>query len=67
VDQPVFTPLLARLSLSLFGLLFGSCRVAATIHNRDGVGNQEQGGHVDVCTDPVRSWGALWPWLRHYG
>ena len=26
-----------------------------------GVANQEEGGHIYVCRDPVRSWGALWP------
>ena len=46
--------------------LFARCRVAATIHNAEGVSNQEEGGHVYVCTGPVRTWGALWPSLRHY-
>jgi hypothetical protein len=45
---------------------FDSCRVAATIHNAEGVNNQEQHGHIDVCTGPRRPWGALWPSLRHY-
>jgi len=46
--------------------LFARCRVAATIHNAEGVSNQEEGGHVYVCTGPVQTWGALWPSLRHY-
>jgi len=49
-----------------FIALFARCRVAATIHNAEGVSNQEEGGHVYVCTGPVRTWGALWPSLRHY-
>ncbi|HEY1652643.1 MAG TPA: glycosyltransferase family 39 protein [Acidimicrobiales bacterium] len=46
--------------------LFAHVRVTATIHNDEGVSNQEEGGHVYVCTGPVRAWGALWPSLRHY-
>ncbi len=46
--------------------LFARCRLAATIHNAQGVSNQEEGGHVYVCTGPVQTWGALWPSLRHY-
>ncbi len=45
----------------LFAHLFACCRVAATIHNDEGVSNQEEGGHVYVCTDPVRSWGHCGP------
>lgn len=45
---------------------FGHMRLAATIHNRLGVHNQEDGGHVYVCTGPFISWGARWPSLRHY-
>ncbi|WP_436777608.1 hypothetical protein [Yinghuangia sp. YIM S09857] len=26
----------------------------------------ESGGHVYVCTDPVRPWGTIWPELRNY-
>lgn len=49
-----------------FTALFAHVRLAATIHNDEGVSNQEEGGHVYVCTGPVLSWGALWPSLRHY-
>jgi 4-amino-4-deoxy-L-arabinose transferase-like glycosyltransferase len=45
---------------------FLTCRVAATIHNAEGVSNQEDHGHIDVCTGPRRSWAALWPSFRHY-
>jgi len=45
---------------------FGQVRQVATITNRDGVSNQEAGGHVYLCTDPVRPWGTLWPRLRQY-
>jgi hypothetical protein len=45
---------------------FGACRAAEFIHNGSGVKNQEEGGRVEVCRGPVRSWAALWPSLRHY-
>ncbi|MFB7619903.1 ArnT family glycosyltransferase [Kitasatospora sp. NPDC056181] len=45
---------------------FRNVRVAATLTNPDGVHNIESGGHVYVCTDPVRPWGAIWPELRNY-
>lgn len=38
----------------------------ATITNHDRVANQEQGGHVYLCHDPIRPWGQLWPQLQHY-
>ncbi|HWF14759.1 MAG TPA: glycosyltransferase family 39 protein [Acidimicrobiales bacterium] len=46
--------------------LFAHVRIAATIRNDEGVSNQEEGGRVYVCTGPMRSWGAVWPSLRHY-
>ncbi len=46
--------------------LFARTRVAATIHNPWGVSNQEEGGHIYVCTTPMRPWSVLWPALRHY-
>jgi 4-amino-4-deoxy-L-arabinose transferase-like glycosyltransferase len=44
---------------------FASVRAVATISN-DG-NPYENGGHVYLCTGPVRSWGSLWPSLRDYG
>jgi 4-amino-4-deoxy-L-arabinose transferase-like glycosyltransferase len=46
---------------------FAQVRVVATLGNPEHVANQEAGGHVYLCLDPVRSWGQLWPSLRHYG
>jgi hypothetical protein len=45
--------------------LFRHVRVAATISDGVGVDNQEQGGHVDICTDPRRPWGTEWAQVRH--
>ncbi|MFJ8162500.1 ArnT family glycosyltransferase [Streptomyces sp. NPDC096136] len=45
---------------------FGHVRVAATLTSPDGVHNIESGGHVYICTDPVRPWGTIWPELRNY-
>lgn len=45
---------------------FTSVRVAATLSNPYGIHNQEQGGHVYVCTGPKQPWAQIWPHLRHY-
>lgn len=45
---------------------FSRVKVVATLHNRPGVTNQEEGGHVYICTGPVRPWGALWPSFKFY-
>ncbi|MFD8145313.1 ArnT family glycosyltransferase [Streptomyces sp. NPDC059708] len=45
---------------------FRDVRVAATLTNPYGVPNIESGGHVYICTDPVRPWGTTWPELRNY-
>jgi hypothetical protein len=45
---------------------FAQVRQVATTNNGHHLANQEQGGHIYVCTKPVRSWGALWLSLRHY-
>jgi hypothetical protein len=45
---------------------FTSVRAAATLSNPDGVHNIEWGGRVYICTGPRRSWGQIWPQLRHY-
>jgi 4-amino-4-deoxy-L-arabinose transferase-like glycosyltransferase len=46
---------------------FAQVRAVATLGNPAHVANQEDGGHVYICTEPVESWGRLWPSLRHYG
>ena len=45
---------------------FSNVEVAATISNHADLANQEAGGHVYICTDPVRKWGKLWSQLRQY-
>jgi hypothetical protein len=62
----VFPGQVASSDTAAFVRLFARCRVATTIHDAAGVSNQEEGGHVYVCTQPVRPWSALWPSLRHY-
>jgi hypothetical protein len=46
---------------------FASVEPAAVIDNGVGLDNQEQGRTVWVCRDPVASWTALWPRIRHVG
>jgi hypothetical protein len=45
---------------------FSSVKSVATLHNRPGITNQEEGGHVYMCTHPKRTWGALWPTFKFY-
>jgi hypothetical protein len=45
--------------------LFDNCRRLATIDNRLGLQNQEQGTPVSLCT-PSAPWPDLWPQLRRY-
>lgn len=45
---------------------FTHVQTIATIGNPAHVTNQEQGGHVYLCTGPVQPWAQLWPSLRHY-
>jgi 4-amino-4-deoxy-L-arabinose transferase-like glycosyltransferase len=52
--------------LSVLRRGFARIRLVATLGNPAHITNQEKGGHVYICTDPVRSWGSLWPALRHY-
>jgi hypothetical protein len=40
---------------------FAHVQQAATLNNGHGLVNMEQGGHVYICTGPVREWGELWP------
>lgn len=46
--------------------LFGDVRPAGTVDNGLGVANEEQGGAIWVCRDPVAPWSQLWPAFRHY-
>jgi hypothetical protein len=45
---------------------FRSVQPVATLSNPAGTRNQEQGGHVYLCTEPALPWAQLWPLLRHY-
>jgi hypothetical protein len=45
---------------------FSAVSSVATLRNLPGITNQEAGGHVYICTGPVRSWGALWPTMKFY-
>jgi 4-amino-4-deoxy-L-arabinose transferase-like glycosyltransferase len=45
---------------------FSYVKTVATLHDRPGVTNQEEGGHVYVCTGPIRSWDSLWPTFKFY-
>jgi len=45
---------------------FRDVRIVDTLSNTAGLHNQEWGGHIYVCTKPLRPWAALWPKLRHY-
>jgi 4-amino-4-deoxy-L-arabinose transferase-like glycosyltransferase len=44
---------------------FASCTTLATINDRVGLDNDEQGLPVLLC-QPTKSWTMLWPLLRHY-
>ena len=44
---------------------FSDCRRAATIENRAGVDNEEQGGSVFVCAKPRVPWPRLWDEINH--
>ena len=44
---------------------FTSCSQVATLDNRLGVDNEEQGEAVAVCRGPRTDWAALWPAFRH--
>lgn len=44
---------------------FTQCRTLATVNDRVGLNNQEQGLPVMLCR-PSDRWPALWPHLRHY-
>jgi hypothetical protein len=44
---------------------FEQCRTLATVDNRVGLNNQEQGLPVMLC-QPAGPWATLWPQLAHY-
>jgi len=45
---------------------FGPCEASATLHNSEGVDNEESGASVYVCRRMPRPWQDLWPQLQHY-
>jgi Dolichyl-phosphate-mannose-protein mannosyltransferase len=45
---------------------FSDCRVAARVHNRPDVHNDERGAPVWTCTGRREGWSKIWPTLRHY-
>jgi 4-amino-4-deoxy-L-arabinose transferase-like glycosyltransferase len=59
VVQPGFPELVTQLRHD-----FAHVRAVATLGNPAHVSNQEEGGHVYLCTGSVRSWGQLWPSFR---
>lgn len=46
--------------------LFRNCLRQATVDDGVGSWNGEQGKPILLCREPVRSWAALWPEMRHY-
>jgi Dolichyl-phosphate-mannose-protein mannosyltransferase len=47
-----------------YGSYFTGCRDVATIDNRLGIENGEQGTAVSVCTGLRQTWSVIWPALR---
>jgi 4-amino-4-deoxy-L-arabinose transferase-like glycosyltransferase len=45
---------------------FSSCSVAARLHNRAGVDNEEEGAPIAICHAPIGTWSRLWPRFQHY-
>ena len=45
--------------------MFEHCSVRARLDNGVGVGNEEQGLPIAVCTGPTAPWAVLWPRLHH--
>jgi hypothetical protein len=45
---------------------FTGCRRAATLHNKLGIDNEEEGQGVWVCDGPIGSWSSAWSKLSHY-
>jgi hypothetical protein len=46
---------------------FTGCRLAGRVENSAGVGNDEQGVPIDLCSATRRPWSRIWPDLRHLG
>jgi len=45
---------------------FSDVVAVATLENRPGITNQEEGGHIYICTRLRHSWGSLWPSFKFY-
>lgn len=56
-DAPRYKDYLSR--------FFTSVQPVATLSNPAGIRNQEQGGHIYLCTGPALPCAQLWPQLRH--
>src|SRR5262249_29452041 len=46
---------------------FRSVRLAARIHNRAGVNNDEAGAPIWICTGLLKPWSQIWTGIKHYG
>lgn len=46
---------------------FGGCAHQATVDNRAGAANEEQGAGVWACPELPGRWSAIWPDIRHLG
>jgi hypothetical protein len=57
-DAPAYKDYLSR--------FFRGVQPVATLSNPTGILNQEQGGHLYLCTGPKSPWAQIWPLLRHY-
>jgi 4-amino-4-deoxy-L-arabinose transferase-like glycosyltransferase len=49
------------------GRLFARCTLAGRVDNTQGVDNDEQGGPIWVCRQPLRPWSLAWADVRHLG
>jgi hypothetical protein len=61
--HPVVTVGLGRSDL----IHFRDCRLAARIHNRADISNDEDGQLIELCSGTRGSWSQVWPALRHLG
>jgi 4-amino-4-deoxy-L-arabinose transferase-like glycosyltransferase len=48
------------------GQFFTGCREVGRVNTGRGVGNQEQGAQLTLCSGTTRPWSAMWADLRHY-
>ena len=46
---------------------FGQCTLAARVHNRANVDNEENGHPITICTEQRAPWSAIWSHFKHYG